>query len=161
MLQSSKFEVTIFGTHGILIPLSIALQFINAGQTRVAIKGFFKTSEIFFHGKLRLQKEIYILSFGKRYQKALGVSIEDSFKLQLFEDTSKYGVEMPESFEAVLKNDWEAMEQFENLTSGKKRSLIYYIKRFKNVQTQIDKALIISENLKMRITDQKQLIKKN
>jgi hypothetical protein len=99
------------------------------------------------------------VSFGKRYQKQLGVSFNDYFELQLFEDTSKYGVEMPEEFQAVLDSDPEAFGAFEQLTDGKKRSLIYYILSFKNSQTRIDKALIISENIKIGVSDQQEIIK--
>lgn len=66
---------------------------------------------------------------------------------------------MPEEFQAVLDSDLEAYERFEKLIVGKKRSLIYLILRIKNSQTRIGKALIISENIKMGITDQRELIK--
>jgi len=68
--------------------------------------------------------------------------------LQFFEDTTKYGVEMPEELNAVLLSDYEAFEIFESLTAGKKRGIIYAIARYKNSQTKIDKALLMCENLK-------------
>ena len=159
MLQSPPFEVFITGTHSLLIPDAIGLSFRNAKQQRVAIKASFNASEISFHGKLHYVKEQFIISFGKRYQKELGVTLQDFFTLQLFEDTTKYGVEMPEEFAAVLESDPEAFERFEALSNGKKRSLIYFIIRIKNVQTRVDKALNISENLKRGITDLKEVIK--
>ncbi len=66
---------------------------------------------------------------------------------------------MPEEFQAVLDSDPEAMQIFEGFTQGKQRSLIYYILRFKNSQTRIDKALIITENMKMGITHGPDLVK--
>jgi uncharacterized protein YdeI (YjbR/CyaY-like superfamily) len=86
--------------------------------------------------------------FGKRLQKELGVFQNDYFEMQLFEDNSKYGVDVPEELEAVFKSDVEAFEVFETLTAGKKRSIIYAISRYKNIQTRIDKALIMCQNLK-------------
>lgn len=159
MLQSAKFEVTIVGTHGLVVPDEHALPFVEGKHDRVAIKAYFEKKEISFHGKLHRYNDRYMLSFGKRYQKELGVSRNDFFELQLYEDTSKYGVEMPEELQAVLETDMEAMAGFENLTDGKKRSIIYYILRVKNPQSRIDKALIIAENLKLGITDGKELIK--
>ena len=159
MLSSEKFEVHIEGTHGLVIPGSAAEPFLEAGLSRVAIKAFFEGSEISFHGKLHRYSGKILVSFGKRYQKKLGVTFKDYFELQLSEDRSKYGVEMPEEFQAVLDSDPEAMEVFEKLTDGKKRSLIYYISAFKNSQTRIDKALIISENIKMGVTDPREMIK--
>ena len=159
MLSSEKFEVHIEGTHGLVIPEQAAKPFLEAGHSRVAIKAFFEDAEISFHGKLHRYSGRILVSFGKRYQKELGVGVNDYFELQLFEDSSKYGVKMPEEFEAVLDSDPEALEAFENLSDGKKRSLIYYITRFKNSQTRIDKALIISENIKMGVTDPREMLK--
>ncbi|MCZ6594335.1 MAG: YdeI/OmpD-associated family protein [Bacteroidetes bacterium] len=159
MLTSQKFKVSLVGTHGLVIPEIIARSFVDEGHSRIAIKAFFGGSEISFHGKLHQYLGRFLISFGKRYQKELGVSPSDYFELQLIENTSKYGVEMPEEFQAVLDSDLEAFEGFEKLTDGKKRSLIYYILGVKNSQIRIDKALIISENIKMGITDQRELIK--
>ena len=81
--------------------------------------------------------------------------------MELFEDTTKYGVIMPKEMEAVFESDPEASEIFSNFSDGKKRSLIYYVKRFKTSQTRIDKALLISENMKMGIIDHRELVKKH
>jgi len=159
MMSSARFEVSIVGTHGVAVPDVEAQPFLDAGHSRVAIKAYFEGKEISFHGKLHKYNGRFMISFGKRYQKELGVGRDDLFELQLFEDQSKYGVEMPEEFQAVLDTDMEAFDFFEQLTAGKKRSLIYYISRFKDPQMRIDKALIISENMKMGITDQKELVK--
>jgi uncharacterized protein YdeI (YjbR/CyaY-like superfamily) len=40
----------------------------------------------------------------------------------------------------------------ESLTEGRKRSLIFMVLKAKQMQTRIDKALMICENLKMGIT---------
>lgn len=159
ILVSPTFEVSIEGTHALVIPDVIAAPFIKAKQNRVAFKAFFEGNEIFFHGKLHRYQNRYVISFGKRYQKELGIAKNDLFTLQLIENTSKYGVEMPEELQAVLESDLEAFECFERLTDGKKRSLIYIIRRIKNSQTRIDKALIISENLRMGVTDLRELTK--
>lgn len=165
MLISERFEVTLSGTipttgsHSVLIPIEIASAFAKAGHKRIAIKAFFENKEINFHGALHFYKEQYLISFGKRYQKELGVFPSDYFELQLLEDQSKYGVEVPGALQAVMDSDPEGFELFESLTPGKKRSLIYYIARFKTEQTQVDKALIIFSNLKRGIRDQRELLK--
>ena len=159
MVRSNRFEVSITGTHGVIIPLEEAQPFLDNGHSRVALKAFFEGKEISFHGKLHQYNGNILISFGKRYQKELGVTTSDFFQLQLLEDTTKYGVAMPEELSAVLETDYEAFELFKKLTNGKKRSLIYYILRFKNTQTRVDRALIICENLKMSITDLKELVK--
>ncbi|MCW8981326.1 MAG: YdeI/OmpD-associated family protein [Altibacter sp.] len=159
LLRSKRFEVAVKETHTLEIPQAIALPFIEKGHSRVQFCAYFKDTEIQFHGALKQIKGRFLVSFGKRYQKELGVSSEDCFMVEMVEDTSKYGVEMPEEFSAVLESDPEAEAMFEAFSDGKKRSLIYYILRFKNSQTRIDKALHISENIKRGITDPKDLIK--
>ncbi|WP_161991923.1 YdeI/OmpD-associated family protein [Flagellimonas algicola] len=78
--------------------------------------------------------------------------------MQFFEDTSKYGVEMPEELEAVLSTDMDAETIFESFTDGKKRSIIYMISGYKNSQTRIDKSLLLCENLKRGVKDNKALL---
>ena len=165
MLQSVLFEVTLAGTisstgsHSIIIPDEIASAFAKAGHKRIAIKAFFEDKVLDFHGALHFYKGQYVISFGKGYQKKLGIFPSDYFELKLFEDQSKYGVEVPEALQAVMDSDPEGFELFDALTPGKRRSLIYYISRFKTEQTQVDKALIIFDNLKRGIRDQRELVK--
>ncbi|QIE58151.1 YdeI/OmpD-associated family protein [Rasiella rasia] len=159
MIKSEKFEVTITGTHGVIIPLRLAKPFLDANKTRVALTAYHNNKKLNFHGKLHQRGDEILISFGKRYQTELGVTPKEHFWLQLFEDTSKYGVEVPEAFMVVLETDPEGFQLFERLSIGKKRSLIYYISRFKSAQTQIDKTLILCENLKRGITETKELIK--
>ena len=83
-LSSEKFEVTIEGSHGIIIPERIALPFVERGLKRLLIKALYKEKEIEFHGALHRYLGNYIISFGKRYQKPLGIDRMDYFTLQLF-----------------------------------------------------------------------------
>ncbi|WP_161555201.1 YdeI/OmpD-associated family protein [Dokdonia sinensis] len=159
MLESKRIPVYIQGTHRIEIPDDIGNTFREAGHTRVAVTAYFEKNSFAFHGKLHKYKEEYVISFGKRYQKELGIFPSDFFEVQLREDTSTYGVEVPEAFQAVLDSDPDGASLFEQLTDGKKRSLIYFVKRIKREQTQVDKTLIIFENLKRGITDQRELVK--
>ena len=96
---------------------------------------------------------------GKKNQKALGVFPNDYFTLQFFEDTTKYGVELPEELEAVLISDYDAFQIFESFTEGKKRGIIYSISRYKTSQTRIDKSLLLCENLKRGIRDNSALLR--
>lgn len=156
---SSHFESVITLGHRAVLSEAAAKPFYDANHKRIKVIAQYRDTSITIYAALYYRQELYFISFGKRYQNALSLPYGENFKLQIHEDDSKYGVEMPEEFAAVLEGDWEASEKFENLSAGKKRSLIYYIVRFKNVQTKIDKALLISENLKMGITDNKLLIK--
>jgi len=159
LLKSDVFTITVEGTYSILLPESIVNPFIEKRFTRAQFKATYGNKHIMFHGALRKRKGNYQVMFSKQKQKDLDLAVGDSFQLQLIEDITKYGVEMPESLEAVLDSDPMALSIFKRLTDGKKRSIIYYIKRIKNVQTRVDKALIVTENLKLGVTDLKELTK--
>ncbi|QBA64481.1 YdeI/OmpD-associated family protein [Muriicola soli] len=79
--------------------------------------------------------------------------------IQLSENLTPYGVEMPEELQAVLQSDEDANAIFEGFTDGKKRSIIYMILRFKNSQTRIDKSILLCENLKKGINKPADLLK--
>jgi len=158
-LTSKRFPVILEGTHGLVVPDEVVLPFIEAGHKRIQILAYFEDRMISFHGAIHRYKERYLISFGKRYQKELGVLPTDFFEIQFKEDTTQYGVEIPEEFQAVLDSDPEGAAHFSTLTDGRKRGLIYYIIRFKTSQTRIDKSIIILENLKRGIRDPREIIK--
>ena len=158
LLKSKVFEITLTGKYySLLLPEQIVLPFVEKNLKRVKVKATFEGNELSFHGAIQKRKGNYYMIFGKRYQKELGIFPNDYFQMQLFEDTSKYGVEMPEELDAVLLSDYEAFQIFESLSDGLKRGLIYTIIRYKNVQTRIDKSLILCENLKRGVQDRRKL----
>ena len=158
-MESPSFEVAIRGMHSLEIPEKYAIEFIEKGHTRVKIRASFENRILDFHAALKKYQGRYLVTFGKRYQKELGVYPNDYFQLQLFEDNSKYGVEMPEELEAVLETDEEARSIFESFTPGKIRSVIYAISRYRNTQTRVDKSLIFADNIKRGIHDPKEFFK--
>ena len=159
-MQSRHFEVTISHGHSLVIPEDIAEDFLEAGHTRVKVLAHFQNNSVEFHAAVQKdQIGRYRITFGRSLQRELGVFTNDYFSLQFLEDQTKYGVEIPEEMEAVLFSDPVALEAFESLTAGRKRSLIYAVKKYKNSQTRIDKSLLLCENLKRGITDLKLLFK--
>jgi hypothetical protein len=161
MLKSTKFEVTLADKQSIILPEEFILDFIKAHHRRVKVVASFNDTSIAFYAALKREKTgLFRIYFSKNKQKELGLFMNDYFEIQLFEDKSKYGAQMSEELEAVLLSDYEAYTIFENLTAGKKRSIIYAISRYKSSQTRVDKALILTENLKRGIIDQKLWLKK-
>jgi len=158
-MESQVFEVLVNGMHSITIPNGIALPFIEKGHSRVKVKATFGAMTIEFYAALRKYHGHYTMMFSKNKQKELGLLPNDYFQLQLFEDTSKYGVEVPEEFEAVMLSDYDAFQIFESFTKGKQRGIIYMITRFKDSQKKIDKMLVLCENLKRGIRENKDLLK--
>lgn len=158
-MESEVFEVSIRGMHSLVIPDQYAMPFIEAGHSRVKVCASFEDRKLEFHAALKKYRGQFMITFGKRYQKELGVYPNDFFRIQFFEDTSKYGVSMPEELEAVLESDDEAKLIFESFTPGKIRSIIYTVARYKSPQTRIDKSLIFADNIKRGILDPKAFFK--
>jgi Bacteriocin-protection, YdeI or OmpD-Associated len=162
MLKSEPFEVTLANKQSVILPKNKLKDFINNNHKRIKVITRFNEKSIEFYAALKHEKTgLYRIYFSKGKQKELGVFMNDYFTLQVFEDTSKYGVEMSEELEAVLLSDYDAFTIFENLTPGRQRSIIYAISRYKSSQLRIDKSLIFCENIKRGIKDQKLWLKKN
>lgn len=162
-MQSPIFEATIgveFNSINIVsIPIKIVQPFIEKSHKRVKVVTTFENESIEFYAALQKREGNYFIMFSKNNQKSLGIFPNDYFHMQFFEDTSKYGVEVPEEFDAVLLSDYDAYQIFEGLTSGKKRGIIYMITRYKNSQTRIDKSILLCENLKRGVRDPRELLK--
>lgn len=58
-------------------------------------------------------------------------------------------IELPEELKAVLAQDEQAMEEWKKLTPGLQRSLSYYVKSVKNVDSRIKRALEMMEKIKL------------
>lgn len=139
--------------------MEIIQPFLDKHLKRVKVKVSFEGKALDFHAAFQKRNGRYYMMFGKRYQKELGIFPNDYFQLQFFEDDSKYGVEMPEELDAVLKSDHEAYQIFESFTPGKQRGIIYGILGYKVSQTRIDKSLLVCENLKRGIRHNPDLLK--
>ena len=143
----------------IVIPDGIGYAFAKAGHKRIQLTTYHNDKKVVVHAALRRVEGIYRVYFGKGYQKELGITADDSFTVQLKEDISRYGVIPPAAFTAVYETDLEGAQLFEQLTDGQKRSLIFQIKRYRTEQTQVDKMLILFENLKRGLRDPRHLFK--
>ena len=152
ILKSSIFKITHIDIYNIFIPKEIYTPFADKNMSRVKVKILFNGKILDFYAAVKRDKSSgnFKMMFSKQKQKELNLSLGDEFEMQLFEDTSKYGVDVPEELEEVFLTDYEAFKIFETLTKGKQRSIIYGLKRFKTSQQKIDKALIMCENLKRR-----------
>lgn len=160
-MQSEIFTVTHIDTYLVFIPKEIYKAFADDKQSRVKVTASHQQKSIEFYAAVKRDKASghFKMMFSKAKQKELDLNLGDDFEMQLFKDTSKYGVDMPEELDAVLLSDYEAYQIFESLTKGKQRSIIYYILRLKNSQKRIDQSLLLCKNLKRGNTQNKELFK--
>jgi len=159
-LKSPIFELTLTGIQSVFIlPKEIVAPFLKKGYKRVFAKVSFEEKQIEFHAAIQKRKDQHVMMMSKKHQEQLGLFPNDYFQVQFFEDTTKYGVKVPEEFEAVLNSDPMAQEIFNSFTRGKQRGIIYMVKRFTKSQARIDKSLLICENLKKGVRNNLSLLK--
>ncbi|MGV6831599.1 MAG: YdeI/OmpD-associated family protein [bacterium] len=138
-----------------------AQELLQSKNKRLQILIEFEDKKLQYKGGLLFtNKHGHYIYLSKSKQKELGIFPTDYFNVQITVDTSKYGAPTCEEFEAVFYSDPEAMHYFNKLTDGKKRSILFAIARYKNSQTRIDKALLVSDNLKRGVKDPKDWFKK-
>lgn len=99
-------------------------------------------------GSVILKNRTAYITLSKARMKKLGVDLGDTVSVHLKKDTSKYGMDVPEEFEELLKQDDYAKERFESLTMGLQRAVIYVVAQLKSSQKRIDKSVFLMENLK-------------
>lgn len=84
----------------------------------------------------------------KKNQKKWGLSLDSEVTAVIELDHSKYGMKISEELEALLDQDKEGFELFENLTAGQQRYIIHYVNQVKSSQKKIDRAILLINNLK-------------
>ncbi|WGK64302.1 YdeI/OmpD-associated family protein [Croceiramulus getboli] len=159
MRQTDPIEVQLVNGYLIALSRKQIAPFLTAKKPRVRVQASSAHAEIEFHAALQKREDLYYMMFSKAKQKELGLQTGEAFTIRLFEDQSQYGVIPCEAFEAVMQSDSEALELFDSLSSGAKRSLIYAINRYKSAQTQVDKALLLADNLKRGFRSPRELLK--
>ena len=81
--------------------------------------------------------------------------------VKIYDETSKYGMAMPEVWEEMMDQEEEIFHRFESLTPGRQRSILHYIGSAKRIETQIQRALLVSRNLKLGAKDPMDLMNKH
>jgi hypothetical protein len=90
----------------------------------------------------------FCIVVNKKVRQKLGISDGSKVNVELKKDESKYGLPMPKELREVLKQDREADRLFHALTSGKQRTVLYYIGKQKDIDRRIQMSLIVVEHLK-------------
>lgn len=142
-----KKDSTLLWDYRILIPEPIAQDFLNAKIKRVICT---LNNTISFHCAIMPSGDgSHFLLVNKENRKKLKLSAGDDIKVKLEEDTSKYGMALPEEMEELLLMDEEGSQAFHSLTAGKQRSLLYIIGKPKSSDIRLKKAVVVLDYLKM------------
>ena len=86
-------------------------------------------------------------TINKTYCKKLGVDVGDTLSVELWADTSEYGLPMPDEFKEVLAIDEQANGYFQGLTPGKKRTLLHMCSIPATSAKRMAKAIAIANHL--------------
>jgi hypothetical protein len=70
----------------------------------------------------------------------------ESIPFELMEDPNPLGIDLPEIIEILLVQDNELKNKFNQLTDGKKRSIIVQISKIKDIEKQISKTIELINN---------------
>jgi hypothetical protein len=78
--------------------------------------------------------------------KLIGRQLGETIPFELTEDPNPLGIDLPETIEILLEQDIELKNKFDQLTDGKKRSIIVQISKIKNIDKQISKTVELINN---------------
>ena len=140
-----KLDSPLWNAH-VRIPTSTAKKFIKENAKRILcnINGIHEyPCAIMSNGG-----DYYFILVNKPLAKKLKIVFGSELNIAIKQDTSEYGMPMPEELEAVMAGDAEYENYFKNLTPGKQRNLIYYIGKYKSTDLKIQKSIVVGEHLK-------------
>lgn len=100
-------------------------------------------------GIVALGDGIGYITISTARMKKLDIHLNDVVEIKLEKDTSKYGFDMPEELDELLKQDIEGYIRFEKLKPSIQRYIIYYIIQVKSSEKRLERALTLINNLKL------------
>lgn len=99
-------------------------------------------------GLMSLPEGKAYISINSKRMKELGVENGDSVHIILTEDSSEFGVDVPEELQELFKQDNEGKRRFDLLKPGMQRYILNYVNTVKSPQLRLDKAFMLISNLK-------------
>jgi hypothetical protein len=126
----------------------------EVGERFPALDGKSRRVVCTLNGKERFQCALmpssgdFVIMVNKEIRTRLGIYSGNSVEVSLKLDDSKYGMQMPEELEEVMRQDPEGDRLFHALTPGKQRSLMWQVSKGKDVDLRIHRALATMQHLK-------------
>lgn len=157
MKLKTKLSISLHSYGYFPIPEKDALKILKQFGKRVICIVDQKTT---FHCAIQRNNTIgYFIQASKPIQKKTKLDFEDKCTLQIKKDNSEYQMAICEEMVEVLDTDPEGKALFQQLTDGKKRGLIHYVNTAKQMDTRINRALKIMQNLKLGFTKPQDLVR--
>lgn len=121
------------------------LTLIEDGKKRIILE--FKDGERIHCALIADGTGDFFININKEIRKRQGIVLGEEIEVNLFKDTSKYGMPVPEEFEEIWSFDDEFKTLFHALTPGRQRNLIHLVNKVKSKEIRIKKALTIRDYL--------------
>lgn len=128
------------------IPATIVKKIGGIGKVRLICE--VNKALSFQCGLMSLPEGKAYISINSKRMKELGVEMGDSVNVILTEDTSEFGVDVPEELTELFKQDPEGKDRFDLLKPGMQRYILNYVNTVKSPQLRVDKAFMLISNLK-------------
>lgn len=142
----ADFNNDLWGHH-FLVSRDIAKKYVEGTNRRVICN---LNGQHTFHCALMPHGDgDFFINLNKEIRKKLHLKVGDHIEFTLKKDESKYGIPMPEEMSELLAIDDETDQYFHSLTPGKQRSLLYLIAKPKSSAIRLNKALAITDFLKI------------
>ena len=99
------------------------------------------------HSSIQRVKGTYFIMLSKTKRKEYGIEPGETVDLRIEEDTSKYGMVLPEEWAELMEQDPLVREAFEAQTPGRRRNILFNIAGAKTVETRVRRAVDFAEYL--------------
>jgi hypothetical protein len=128
------------------VPASIVKKIGGIGKVRLICE--VNKALSFQCGLMSLPEGKAYISINSKRMKELGVEQGDFVDVILTEDTSEYGVDVPEELTELFKQDPEGKRRFDLLKPGMQRYILNFVNTVKSPQLRVNKAFMLISNLK-------------
>lgn len=132
------------GYYFLKVNAEIVEKFENKGKTRFICKLDDKMS--FQCGLNHFGDGNYFMIISTKRFKLIGRQLGETIPFELIEDPNPLGIQLPETIEILLEQDNELKNKFDQLTDGKKRTIIVLISKIKDIDKQISKTIDLINN---------------
>lgn len=128
----------------IKVDAEIIDKFENKRKTRFICKLDNKIS--FQCGLNHLGDGNFFVIISTKNLKLIGRQLGETIPFELIEDPNPLGIDLPETVEILLEQDNALKNKFDELTDGKKRSIVVQISKIKDIDKQISKTVELINN---------------
>lgn len=140
-----NFNTRLWSYH-LKVPGVVVLHFKEKGVKRLVCR--LNTSLEFQCAIMPAGDGVFFINLNKKIRDSLKLKEGGRVHVELNEDTSEYGLPIPDELKEVLIQDEEGHRLFHALTPGKQRNLIYIAGQVKNSDLRIQKSMVMLEHLK-------------